>query len=63
VVDRAKRILQRTLNLDEEQVYCLMRRVSQDRNTTMRKIAEAVILIDELKQPASEFKSRKDGSL
>jgi uroporphyrinogen-III synthase len=58
LVDRAKAILQRSLNLGEEKVYRIMQRESQDRNKSMRKIAEAVILIDELKQPASKLKSR-----
>jgi uroporphyrinogen-III synthase len=57
LVDRAKSILQRTLDLGEEEVYRMMRRKSQDGNKSMRKIAEAVILIDELKHPVSRIKS------
>ena len=38
----------------------MMQRESQNRNMSMREIAEAVILIDELKQSVSTFKSRKD---
>ena len=52
-VDRAKSILQRNLNLREEDAYRMMQRESQDRNKTMRQIAEAVILIDELKHRRS----------
>lgn len=52
-VERAKSILQRNLNLREEDAYHMMQRESQDRNKTMRQIAEAVILIDELKPPSS----------
>lgn len=60
-VERAKAILQRNLNLREEDAYRMMQRESQDRNKTMREIAEAVILIDELKKPfsASRIRSNK----
>jgi uroporphyrinogen-III synthase len=60
LVDRAKASLQRSLNLREEDAYRMMQRQSQDRNKTMREIAEAVILIDELKQSVSTSKFRNN---
>lgn len=52
-VDRAKTILQRSLGLREEDAYRIMQRESQDRNKSMREIAEAVILMEGLKQRQS----------
>lgn len=52
-VERARAILQRNLKLKEEDAYRVMQRESQNRNKTMREIAEAVILIEDLKQPFS----------
>lgn len=60
LLNRAKAILQRSLNLGEEEVYRLMQRESQDRNKSMRSIAEAVILTEELKQLDPRGKTRRD---
>jgi uroporphyrinogen-III synthase len=60
LVDRAKASLQRSLNLREEDAYRMMQRESQDRNKTMREIAEAVILTDGLKQPFSTARLRSN---
>jgi uroporphyrinogen-III synthase len=51
LVDRAKEILQRELNIREVDAHRKMQRESQNRNKTMREIAQAVILIDDLKKP------------
>jgi uroporphyrinogen-III synthase len=48
-VERAKGILQRDLKLGEDQAYRLMQRESQQRRKSMREIAEAVIVSDDLK--------------
>jgi uroporphyrinogen-III synthase len=53
LVDRAKTILQRSLGMREEEAYRIMQRESQDRNKSMREIADAVILMDGLKQRQS----------
>ncbi len=50
-VERAKGILQRDLNMDEEEAYRLLQRESQQRRRSMREIAEAVILSYSLKSP------------
>ncbi|QNI32068.1 uroporphyrinogen-III synthase [Alloacidobacterium dinghuense] len=48
-VDRAKGILQRDLAIDESEAYRMMQRESRQRRKSMREIAEAVLLSDELK--------------
>jgi uroporphyrinogen-III synthase len=51
-VERAKGILQRDLQLDEESAYAMLRKQSRQKRKTMREIAEAVILSDELRRNA-----------
>jgi uroporphyrinogen-III synthase len=50
VVERAKGILQRDLSLDEEQAYLALQRQSRQTRKTMRQVAEAVVLTDELRR-------------
>ena len=49
-VDRAKGVLQRDLGINEEDAYKTMQRESRQRRITMREIAEAIILGDDLKK-------------
>jgi uroporphyrinogen-III synthase len=49
-VDRAKGILQRELSLSENDAYRLMQKESRQRRKSMREIAEAILLGDELKK-------------
>jgi len=49
-VDRAKGVLQRELSLDEAEAYRLMQRESRQRRKSMREIAEAILLSDDLKR-------------
>jgi len=49
-VDRAKGVLQRELSLDEAEAYRLMQRESRQRRKSMREIAEAILLSDDLKK-------------
>ena len=49
-VDRAKGILQRDLSLSESDAYRLMQRESRQRRKSMREIAEAILLSDDLKK-------------
>ncbi len=51
LVDRAKGILQRDLGLTEEEAYKSMQTESRRRRKSMREIAEAVLLSDDLRQP------------
>jgi K+-sensing histidine kinase KdpD len=52
LVERAKGILQRDLNISEEEAYRALQRDSQQRRKPMREIAESVILNDGLKRSA-----------
>jgi uroporphyrinogen-III synthase len=49
-VDRAKGVLQRELSLSENDAYRLMQKESRQRRKSMREIAEAILLGDELKK-------------
>jgi uroporphyrinogen-III synthase len=50
VVDRAKGVLQRDLGLTENDAYRMMQRESRQRRKSMREIAEALLLGDDLKK-------------
>jgi uroporphyrinogen-III synthase len=52
-VDRAKGILQRDLSLTEDEAYRAMQTESRQRRKSMREIAEAVILGEELRKSQS----------
>src|SRR5438309_7262731 len=59
LLDRAKGILQRDLMITEEEAYRTIRRESQDRRKSMREIAEAIVLNDEMKRtPPKATESR-----
>ena len=49
-VDRAKGILQRDLALSEDDAYRFMQRESRQRRKSMRELAEAILLGDDLKK-------------
>jgi uroporphyrinogen-III synthase len=49
-IERAKGVLQRDLGLDEEAAYKAMQRESRQRRKSMREIAEAIILNDDLRK-------------
>ncbi len=51
-IDRAKGLLQRDLSLSEAGAYSLMQRESRHRRRSMREIAEAILLGDDLKKLA-----------
>src|SRR5258708_7341178 len=55
-VERAKGILQRDLQLSEEEAYLTLRRQSRQRRKPMREIAEAIVLSEEIKR--AQEKSR-----
>jgi uroporphyrinogen-III synthase len=50
IVERAKGILQRDLSLDEEQAYLALQRQSRQTRKSMREVAEAVVVTDELRR-------------
>ena len=49
-IERAKGILQRDFGMDEEAAYKAMQRESRQRRKTMREIAEAIILNEDLRR-------------
>jgi signal transduction protein with GAF and PtsI domain len=49
-VDRAKGILQRDLNITEEEAYLTIQRHSRQRRKTKKEVAEAIILSDDLRR-------------
>ena len=49
-VDRAKSILQRDLSLTEDDAYQMMHRESRQRRKSMREIADAILLSEELRR-------------
>ncbi|MGI4829558.1 MAG: uroporphyrinogen-III synthase [Janthinobacterium lividum] len=50
LVDKAKGILQRDLNLSEDEAYRSMQLESRKRRRSMREIAEAILLAEDLRQ-------------
>jgi uroporphyrinogen-III synthase len=55
VVDRAKGILQRDLSVTEDEAYRRMQRESRQRRKSMREIAEAILLGDDLKKTRADI--------
>ena len=54
-IERAKGVLQRDFGLDEDTAYKAMQRESRQRRKTMREIAEAILLNDELRKTRWSF--------
>ena len=50
LVERAKGILQRELGVNEEQAYLALQRQSRQKRRSMKEIAEAIVLSDEVKR-------------
>jgi len=50
LVERAKGILQRDLGLDEEQAYLTLQRQSRQKRRSLKEIAEAVVLGEEIRR-------------
>jgi uroporphyrinogen-III synthase len=50
ILERAKGILQRDLNLSEEDAYLTLQRESRQRRKTIKEVASAIILSDDLKR-------------
>ena len=50
VVDRAKGVLQRELQISEDEAYQSMQRESRHRRKSMREIAEAILLAEDMKR-------------
>ena len=52
-VDRAKSVLQRDLSLNEEGAYQMMQKESRQRRKSMREIADAILLSEDLRRSRS----------
>jgi len=50
VIERAQGILQRDLQLSEQEAYVTLQRQSRQRRKSMKEIAEAIVLSDEVKR-------------
>ena len=55
-MERAKGILQRELDLSEEQAYLALQRQSRQKRKSMKEIAEAIVLSDEVKGNSRSLK-------
>jgi len=53
LVERAKGILQRDLGLDEEQAYLTLQRQSRQKRRSLKEIAEAVVLGEEIRRSSA----------
>jgi uroporphyrinogen-III synthase len=53
LIERAKGLLQRDHDIKEEEAYRMMQKESRQRRKTMREIAEAIILSEELRRAAA----------
>ncbi|ACO33414.1 GAF domain-containing protein [Acidobacterium sp.] len=53
IMERAKGILQRELNVDEEAAYLALQKQSRQRRKPIKEIAEAIILMDDLRRGKS----------
>ena len=49
-IERAKGILQRDLQLSEQEAYITLQRQSRQRRKSMKEIAEAIVLSDDVKR-------------
>jgi uroporphyrinogen-III synthase len=50
IVERAKGILQRSLQMSEEDAYLTLQRESRQRRKSMKEVAEAIVLSEDLKK-------------
>jgi uroporphyrinogen-III synthase len=53
LVERAKGILQRELNINEEEAYLTIQRQSRQRRKSMKEVAEAIVLSEDVKRGLS----------
>jgi len=54
VMERAKGLLQRELSIDEETAYLMLQKQSREMRKPLREIAEAVILIEDLRRTRNQ---------
>src|SRR5580692_10121384 len=54
IIERGKGILQRDLRISEEEAYLMLQKQSRQRRLSMREVAEAIILSEEIKRAQSK---------
>ena len=54
VMERAKGLLQREMSIDEETAYLMLQKQSRQKRRPLREIAEAIILMEDLKRNKTE---------
>jgi uroporphyrinogen-III synthase len=54
IVERAKGILQRDLKITEEEAYLTIQKQSRQRRKSMKEVAEAIVLGEDVKRGLSE---------
>ena len=54
IVERAKGILQRELKVTEEEAYLTIQRQSRQRRKSMKEVAEAIVLSEDVKRGLGE---------
>jgi len=52
VIERAKGVVQRELNVTEEEAYSVIQKQARQRRKSMKEISEAILLADEMKRAA-----------
>jgi uroporphyrinogen-III synthase len=55
VIERGKGILQRDLRISEEEAYLMLQKQSRQRRLSMREVAEAIILSEEIKRTQAKL--------
>ena len=55
VMERAKGLLQRELNIDEEAAYLILQKQSRQKRKPLREIAEAVILMEDVRRGKNQL--------
>ncbi len=53
LIERAKGILQRTMGISEEEAYLMLQKQSRQRRKSMKEIAEAILLNQDISDPSS----------
>ncbi len=57
IIERGKGILQRDLRISEEEAYLMLQKQSRQRRLSMREVAEAIILSEEIKRAQAKTAS------
>ena len=53
ILERAKGVLQRTMGISEEEAYLMLQKQSRQRRKSMKELAEAILLNQEISDPSS----------